>query len=79
MKRKAGLVKMFNSQSGFCAYCRIEMTLKLGYSNTATRDHVVARARGGRNNLFNMVAACYECNQEKADKPLHEFLSRRLG
>jgi len=74
VKRKGWLVKMFNDQSGICAYCKVEMTLSLGYNHTATKDHIVPRAHKGSNHKSNLIAACYKCNYAKADKPLSVFL-----
>lgn len=31
-------------------------------------DHVIPRARGGKNSWDNVVAACLRCNRKKADK-----------
>ncbi|MDR1851822.1 MAG: HNH endonuclease [Propionibacteriaceae bacterium] len=42
-----------------CAYC--------GRSAT-TVDHVLPRSRGGKNSWTNCVAACYTCNQRKANR-----------
>jgi 5-methylcytosine-specific restriction endonuclease McrA len=44
---------------GRCGYC---------HSPATTVDHVVPRARGGKNTWQNTVAACTSCNQRKADK-----------
>jgi 5-methylcytosine-specific restriction endonuclease McrA len=52
----------------FCAYCRKEMT-----HETATLDHVIPKCRGGSNKSSNLVLACWECNQEKADKIIKEY------
>lgn len=32
-----------------------------------TVDHVLPRSKGGSNNAWNVVSACWDCNQEKAD------------
>lgn len=53
------------------------MTLELGYTNTATIDHVIPKSKGGLSDKFNEVAACHDCNSRKADKPLEVFLSER--
>lgn len=36
-------------------------------------EHIVSRSNGGTNDLFNLVAACVECNSGRgnADDPLH--------
>lgn len=33
-----------------------------------TVDHVIPKSRGGSSNPTNLVAACLECNQKKADR-----------
>jgi 5-methylcytosine-specific restriction endonuclease McrA len=49
-----------------CAYC----------GNPAnTVDHIVARVRGGSDNMDNLVAACARCNSSKRDKRKPFFLS----
>jgi 5-methylcytosine-specific restriction endonuclease McrA len=42
-----------------CGYCTKAAT---------TVDHIVPRSQGGRNTWANTVAACYTCNQRKADR-----------
>jgi 5-methylcytosine-specific restriction endonuclease McrA len=51
-------------RDGFkCAYCETSLTMGSG-----TKDHVIPRARGGKDVLDNVVAACKQCNGLKADK-----------
>jgi 5-methylcytosine-specific restriction endonuclease McrA len=42
-----------------CGYCP---------ATASTVDHIVPRARGGRNTWRNTVAACGPCNQRKGDR-----------
>jgi 5-methylcytosine-specific restriction endonuclease McrA len=44
-------------------------------------DHVVPRARFGRNSYRNLVSSCMECNTRKGDRPAPDFLRTlyRLG
>jgi len=51
------------------------MTMRLNKPNTCTIDHIIPRSRGGPTSLFNLAGACATCNHDKADRPLHEFLS----
>jgi hypothetical protein len=37
-------------------------------------DHVVPRARSGRNSYRNLVSCCMECNSAKGDTPAPDFL-----
>jgi len=45
-----------------CAYCGCKVTLR-----SVTKDHVLPRSRGGKDDLLNVVAACVTCNGKKAD------------
>ena len=69
MIRKA----LFRRDGIQCAYCNIALSHK-----TATIDHVIPISKGGsRGSLFNMVLACAECNNAKADRSLMEYLQSR--
>ena len=52
-----------------CGYCPATAT---------TVDHVLPRARGGRNTWSNTVAACDPCNQRKGDRTPAEAGMRLL-
>ena len=41
-----------------CHYCGRKAT---------TKDHIVPRALGGRNARWNLIDACFPCNNTKAD------------
>ena len=47
-----------------CQYC--------GSTKDLTIDHVVPKAKGGRNSFENCVTACRPCNHKKGDKWLNE-------
>lgn len=46
-----------------CQFCEVELT-----RSTATMDHVLPRARGGKTEWTNIVAACNPCNHRKGHK-----------
>ena len=46
-----------------CAYCEHKFSTR-----DLTFDHVIPRARGGRNTPDNVVSACMPCNSRKGDK-----------
>lgn len=46
-----------------CQYCRTKLPLK-----KLTFDHVVPRSKGGKTRWENIVMACYDCNERKADR-----------
>jgi 5-methylcytosine-specific restriction endonuclease McrA len=58
---------LFASYLNRCAYC----------PNTATSlDHVVPLARGGSNDIDNLVPACFGCNLRKGARSLLQFMVR---
>lgn len=75
MKRKRQLVELFEKQAGKCAYCHDDMTLGLGRSNTATKDHIIPKSKFRISDEFNLVAACNQCNSLKSDIPLATFMA----
>ena len=60
---KAAVLKGFGSR---CVGCRKTLTRE-----TATFDHVVARAKGGTTEVTNLQPLCKRCNQTKADQEVH--------
>lgn len=52
---------------GICAYCPDKAT---------TKDHVVPLARGGTNEISNVVPACLPCNTSKRARLLSEWKGR---
>ena len=48
-----------------CAYCGSEKKL--------TIDHVIPRARGGKDSAENMVCCCESCNHNKAHTPWEDW------
>ena len=55
-----------------CVYC--------GHSkrNNLTLDHVNPQAKGGENSWFNLVTACFSCNQEKADLTVEDYIEMKM-
>lgn len=53
-----------------CAYCGREAD---------TADHVIPKARGGTDDMSNLVAACNKCNGTKQDRiaPRITYINRR--
>lgn len=75
IRRKSMVVKLFEKQGGKCHYCGGKMRLAYGYQNSVTRDHIIPRSAGGPTTAFNLVGACYRCNQEKGSLPYEVFVS----
>src|ERR1017187_3416844 len=50
-----------------CQYCGCKLPAK-----DLTMDHVIPRSHGGGSTWENMVACCFRCNNEKADRTPQE-------
>lgn len=62
---------LFERDNHQCLYCGNYFNKKL-----LTRDHIIPKSRGGRDDWMNVVAACKRCNQYKGDHLLeHTDLS----
>ena len=79
MSGTAQRLRLFNRQGGRCAYCFSEMTMELNRDNTATRDHIRPKSRGGPSSDFNLISSCRRCNSLKGDMPLLKFLQVMTG
>ncbi|MCB1810387.1 MAG: HNH endonuclease, partial [Candidatus Competibacteraceae bacterium] len=64
---------LFRRDRYLCLYCGQRFSAR-----DLTRDHVVPRSRGGRDDWENVVSACKSCNQRKGNMSLAEA-ERRLG
>lgn len=54
---KPGVLKRDGCRCGYC-----------GAGGARTVDHILPTSRGGQNTWSNTIAACYRCNQRKADR-----------
>lgn len=66
-------------ERGHCFYCLRHIS-----SRRRCLDHVVPRAKLGRNSYRNLVSCCVDCNSQKGERPAVEHLhwlyrDRRLG
>lgn len=59
---------MFERDSWMCQYCGLKLTRR-----TATVDHLVPKARGGKTSWLNCVTSCLACNKRKGDMPVEQF------
>ena len=74
-KRSSVLAKT----SGRCVYCGCELTTKPDQPNTYHPDHVLAVAKGGGDDIANLVPSCRTCNLKKGSRTMIEHLSRVEG
>jgi len=59
-------------QMGLCFYCSISLRDERGRWR-GTRDHLTPIAKGGTDNIDNIVAACWPCNKKKGNRTLGEY------
>lgn len=64
---KLSRLNVFIRDKQTCQYCNTSLTL-----SSLTYDHVLPRAKGGRTNWKNIVAACRRCNKRKGDRSPRE-------
>jgi len=55
---------VFSKTNGRCSYCGAKAT---------EIDHIVPRAKGGSNSIYNLTPTCRPCNQKKSNSSLKEF------
>lgn len=74
--RQEWRLRHFEAQGGKCRYCNVRMHFQHeAQDRIVTLDHVAPLAIGGEDSFENTVAACFACNQAKADLPPEKFLS----
>jgi len=54
---------LFRRDRHLCMYCALKFP-----ERELTRDHIVPRSRGGRDQWTNVVSACKRCNQRKGNR-----------
>lgn len=59
---------LFGRDRNTCAYCGKNFITH----NQLSRDHIVPKSRGGKNEWMNVVTACKKCNSEKGNLTLKE-------
>ena len=69
LKNRAMRRAIHEREHGRCFYC-----LRRLVRRRRCLDHVVPRARLGRNSYRNLVSSCDECNMKKKDRPAQELL-----
>ena len=59
---------LFGRDRHICAYCGKHFVSH----NNLSRDHILPKSRGGKNEWMNVVTACKDCNSNKGSKTLKE-------
>ena len=71
-------VQVWDDGGKLCHYCDRKLPKPGTKSGRATHlYHVIAQARGGSDDLENLVVCCKRCNTEKGDRDYIEFLRNR--
>lgn len=73
-RRRRAKCEALSAQKGRCFYCKSPLG-----EGRATADHRMARTKGGADCRENIAAACYPCNQVKADLPESYFFKLITG
>lgn len=79
---RSKLRRLFAQQHGRCIYCNSQMVLHQAVwgepipPSAATRDHIIPRAKGGKQLKNNVVAACNACNLARGSEAWSLFLAR---
>ena len=55
-----------------CVYCKT----KIQDWRDLSLDHVTPRSQGGKNHSTNLVCSCRDCNRDKGDTPLEQFVTK---
>lgn len=64
---------IFEKSGGHCHYCDCTLSLHEEWHI----EHMTPRARGGLDDMDNLVAACRSCNYSKKTKTAEEFIAHR--
>lgn len=59
--------RLAGEQNWHCAYCGVIMKIYDGSPTSVTVDHIIPYSKGGFDNWYNLVAACFRCNVKKSD------------
>lgn len=59
---------------GRCAYCAVTITLDAGQPTSFEPDHVLPVARGGSDDIANLIPSCMACNRKKRAQTALQFM-----
>jgi 5-methylcytosine-specific restriction endonuclease McrA len=65
-------IKIFERDSYLCTYCGKQLT-----QHTVTLDHVTPIEKGGSHSSENLVTSCLNCNSQKTNRNVGDFLAER--
>ena len=76
--RQYDIIDLIARDGPNCFWCgrltyRMQRGQKVFHDQTATRDHIVPKSRGGGHHLSNLVLACHDCNKKRGDMDAEAF------
>jgi 5-methylcytosine-specific restriction endonuclease McrA len=69
--RQHSRIILAGEQGWRCCWCGCRMRLDPGMGDSATREHIIPRVRGGSNHWSNLAAACHRCNKRRREAVGH--------
>jgi 5-methylcytosine-specific restriction endonuclease McrA len=63
---------LLQTQNGLCRYCKEKL------DSNYEIDHITPVSKNGDNKLSNLALSCRQCNREKHNKTLFEYIEWRL-
>lgn len=57
-----------------CCYCN----RKLNKMHKKTKEHIVPKSLGGTDNKLNIIYACFDCNNMRANLSFYDFRNKIL-
>lgn len=70
---------VLNKTAGRCVYCGTQLTKQHGLPNSYQPDHVLPVAKGGSDDVANLVPSCASCNSKKRDGTFEQFIAKMGG
>lgn len=70
IRRSASWKKLLRAYESTCLYCD-------RYDQELTIDHIVAISKGGPDSIYNVVLACNDCNSNKQNLSIVDFIIQR--
>jgi len=67
--------KVYTKTQGHCAYCG----LHIDFDESWHIEHVVPKAQGGSDHIYNLFMACRKCNLKKKARTPHQFRKHILS
>ena len=67
--------RLAEAQNWKCCFCGVRMDEMHGKRNSVTVEHVIPKSKGGTNDMANLAASCYACNNNRGTKDAETFRS----